>query len=53
MIATHNRLADLQQTLKVIAQLNPQPDELLICADACTDGTVEFLQRAAGRAAAP
>ncbi len=43
MITTHNRLRDLQRTLQVLGELNPQPDEMLICADACTDGTVEFL----------
>lgn len=43
-ITTHNRLGDLQQTLGTIAKLNPQPDEIVVCADACTDGTVEYLK---------
>jgi GT2 family glycosyltransferase len=44
MITTHNRLADLQRTLAVIARLDPTPDEVLITADACTDGTEEWLR---------
>ena len=43
-IATHNRLAELRRTLGVIAELAPAPDEVLICADGCNDGTVEFLR---------
>jgi GT2 family glycosyltransferase len=43
VITTRNRLANLQQTLRAIARLDPQPDEILICADGCTDGTVEFV----------
>lgn len=45
MITTHNRLPDLQRTLAVLAHLNPQPCEILITADGCTDGTDEFVQR--------
>jgi len=43
VITTRNRLRNLQETLQVIGRLNPQPDEILICADGCTDGTVEFV----------
>jgi GT2 family glycosyltransferase len=43
-IATHNRLPELQRTLAVIAALNPPPDELLICADGCNDGTPDFVR---------
>jgi GT2 family glycosyltransferase len=43
-IATHNRRADLERTLAVLAQLDPPPAELLITADGCTDGTVEFVR---------
>jgi GT2 family glycosyltransferase len=45
MIATHDRLDELKRTLDRVRALTPQPDELLITADACTDGTVEFLRR--------
>jgi GT2 family glycosyltransferase len=38
-IATHNRLSELRRTLGVVAALTPPPDELLICADGCDDGT--------------
>jgi GT2 family glycosyltransferase len=43
-IATHNRLPELRRTLGIVAGLNPQPDELLICADGCNDGTAEFVR---------
>lgn len=42
-IATHNRLSELQRTLAVVAELEPPPDELLICADGCDDGTAEYV----------
>lgn len=45
MIATHNRLDELQRTAGMVRALNPAPDEVLVTADACTDGTVEFLRR--------
>ncbi|MBA3960655.1 MAG: glycosyltransferase [Chthoniobacterales bacterium] len=44
MITTNNRSSDLRQTLFEIAKLNPQPNEILICADGCTDGTTGMLQ---------
>jgi len=44
MITTHNRLADLQRTLAVVARLDPAPLEILITADGCTDGTVEYVR---------
>ena len=43
-IATHNRRADLENTLAVLAHLDPPPAEVLITADGCTDGTVEWLR---------
>ena len=43
-IATHNRLSDLQRTLDALAGLTPQPDEIWICADGCSDGTAEFVR---------
>src|SRR5215469_5698223 len=44
MITTRNRLNDLQRTVRVLKELRPRPDEILITADGCTDGTVEFVQ---------
>jgi GT2 family glycosyltransferase len=43
-IASHNRLAELRRTLGVIAELAPAPDEVLVCADGCNDGTAEFVR---------
>ena len=43
-IATHNRLPELQRTLGVIAGLDPAPDELLVCADGCEDGTAAWVR---------
>lgn len=44
MITTRNRLTDLQRTCDVLARLDPQPYEVLITADGCIDGTVEYIQ---------
>jgi GT2 family glycosyltransferase len=43
-IATHNRLPELRRTLAVIAELSPPPDELLVCADGCDDGTAQYVR---------
>jgi GT2 family glycosyltransferase len=43
MITTRNRVEDLKRTLRVLAQLDPEPQEILITADGCTDGTIEFV----------
>ncbi len=43
-IATHNRKEDLAATLGAIAQLPVQPDEVIICADGCTDDTAAFVR---------
>jgi GT2 family glycosyltransferase len=43
-IATHNRLPELRRTLDVIAGLDPAPDELLVCADGCEDGTAQYVR---------
>jgi len=39
MITTRNRCADLQATCRRLVALQPQPQEVLICADGCTDGS--------------
>jgi GT2 family glycosyltransferase len=44
ILPTHNRLTDLRQTLGELAKLDPQPDEVLITADGCTDGTEAFVR---------
>lgn len=44
IIATHNRKEDLRKTLGEIFRLSPQPAEVIICADACTDGTEGFVR---------
>lgn len=44
MIATRNRADDLSHTIEVIQHLEPQPDEILITADGCTDGTVSLIK---------
>jgi len=43
-ITTRNRLDDLKRTLRVIGSLDPQPDEIVISADGCTDGTIEYVK---------
>lgn len=43
-IPTHNRLADLRRALDALTKLHPPADEILIAADGCTDGTVEWLR---------
>jgi GT2 family glycosyltransferase len=45
MIATHNRCADLRRACAALKLLDPGPDEVLICADGCTDDTVPMLLR--------
>jgi GT2 family glycosyltransferase len=46
MITTRNRLHDLQRTERVLKNLNPTPDEMLITADGCTDSTENFIKSA-------
>jgi GT2 family glycosyltransferase len=43
MITTRNRIEELKSTLRVLTTLSPAPDEILITADGCTDGTAEFV----------
>lgn len=44
MITTHNRLPELRRTLAIVAALSPAPDEVLVCADGCNDGTAQFVR---------
>ena len=44
-IVSHNRAADLERTLKHIQQLSPQPEEVRILLDRCTDNSKELCIR--------
>ena len=44
-ITTHNRRAELVRTLNEIGQLDPPPHQILVAADGCSDGTIEWLQK--------
>ena len=46
IVTTKNRETDLKRTCRILRQLEPSPLELLITADDCTDGTVEFVESA-------
>jgi GT2 family glycosyltransferase len=50
MITTRNRLPDLRRTCSALGRLRPEPDEILITADGCSDGTEEFVRSEAPRA---
>lgn len=44
-ITTHNRRDDLARTLAALDALVPAPDEILVVADGCTDGTADWIRR--------
>src|SRR5438046_8034757 len=44
MITTRNRIVDLRRTCRALQQLNPQPLEVLITIDGCTDDVVEAVK---------
>ena len=44
IIPTHNRLNMLQELLSSIEQQNYKDIEVIIVADACSDGTNEYLK---------
>jgi GT2 family glycosyltransferase len=50
MITTRNRCDQLRETLDRIRELQPQPRELLITADGCTDETIEMVKSKMGNA---
>ena len=43
IITTRDRATDLQRTCDVLMQLRPAPNEVLVTADGCTDGTAEMV----------
>jgi len=45
MITTRNRREELRRTLGKLFELQPAADEILICADGCTDGTSEMVRK--------
>jgi glycosyltransferase involved in cell wall biosynthesis len=44
MITTRNRCEELRRTLAKVQELQPEPNEILICADGCTDNTNEMVR---------
>src|SRR5438132_14114667 len=44
MITTRNRREVLRRTLSNVQQLQPQPNEIVICADGCIDNTQEMVR---------
>ncbi len=44
MIATHNRCSELEKTMQELQRLTPAPAEILVCLDACTDGSEAMLK---------
>ena len=45
VITTQDRLTDLRTCLDRLFSMCPMPAEVLVCADGCSDGTVEFLKQ--------
>lgn len=45
ILPTHNRCADVRETLTALRKLKPAPLEIRVTADGCTDETVEVVRR--------
>ncbi|HYR57046.1 MAG TPA: glycosyltransferase [Chthoniobacteraceae bacterium] len=43
-ITTHNRCTELKRALDEIGKLDPPPDEIIVVADGCSDGTAAFVR---------
>lgn len=43
-IATRDRCSEVETTCRVLAELNPAPDEVWLVADGCSDGTAAFVR---------
>jgi len=43
IITTRDRATDLHRTCDVVMQLRPAPNEVLVTADGCSDGTVDMI----------
>ncbi|MEM7145834.1 MAG: glycosyltransferase [Verrucomicrobiota bacterium] len=43
-IATRNRRQDLAETLRELRNLDPKPNEIIVCADGCSDDTVSYVR---------
>lgn len=43
IITTRDRATDLQRTCEVVSQLRPAPNEVLVTADGCNDGTLDMV----------
>src|SRR2546429_4871507 len=43
IITTRDRATDWQRTCDAVMQLRPAPNEVLVTADGCTDGTVDMV----------
>ncbi len=45
MITTHNRIDDLDRTLRKLMLLVPTPEEIIVTADGCDDGTIDLVAK--------
>ncbi|MEY2502809.1 MAG: hypothetical protein QOI07_3143 [Verrucomicrobiota bacterium] len=45
MITSRNRRDELRTTLTRLVESQPPPDQILVCADGCTDGTGEMIRQ--------
>src|SRR4051794_30622184 len=45
VLTSYNRCEDLRATCTQLRNLQPMPDEIIVCLDGCTDGSREMLER--------